>query len=264
MRTATMIKGGVHAAARCLGAMWGTAMNTPPSGSPMPETFPLAAQPAADTPSADVADRDLLAQVAAGREEAMMTLIQRYQAELYRVSLHITGRREDAEEAVQDAFLQIYRKAGSFEGRAAVRTWMYSIALNAARMRRRSQARHTDREVATLDDYFRDDGGFRPEVVSDQLPDREVMSREARAVIVRAIDALPDLDRTIVVLADQEEMSAREIAESTGLTEAAVKSRLHRARVALRKLLQEYVSASDIAVSPPAASGPGGQPGGAV
>ncbi len=231
-------------------------MTTPPTDPTLPgTTIPPVTPVLAGAALADMSDRDLLAQVAAGHEEAMMTLIRRYQAELYRVSLRITGRREDAEEAVQDAFLQVYRKAGSFEGRATVRTWMYSIALNAARMRRRSQARHSEREVATLDDYFRDDGGFRPEVISDQLPDRQVLSREARDIILRAIDVLPELDRTIVVLADQEELSAREIAESTGLTEAAVKSRLHRARVALRKLLAEYVSASD---ARPAPGAPGG------
>lgn len=235
-------------------------MTTPPTESSLPETLPPTAHPAAPAALNDASDRELLAQVAAGHEESMLTLIRRYQAELYRVSLRITGRREDAEEAVQDAFLQVYRKAGSFEGRAAVRTWMYSIALNAARMRRRSQARHTDREVATLDDYFRDDGGFRPEVISNQLPDRQVLSSEARAVIVRAIDELPDLDRTIVVLSDQEEMSAREIAETTGLTEAAVKSRLHRARVALRKLLHEYVFNPDAPLLPGAQT-PGAQPG---
>lgn len=244
-------------------------MTTQPSEPTLPgTTLPPVAHPAV-TPSAgqatfaDTTDRDLLAQVAAGHEEAMMTLIRRYQAELYRVSLRITGRREDAEEAVQDAFLQVYKKAGSFEGRATVRTWLYSIALNAARMRRRSQARHSDREVATLDDYFRDDGGFRPEVINDQLPDRALLSRETRDVILRAIDALPELDRTIVVLADQEEQSAREIAAITNLTEAAVKSRLHRARVALRKLLQEYVSASD-APALPGVPGNGAQPGRAV
>lgn len=189
---------------------------------------------------AAVPDRDLLAGVARGDEQSMMELLHRYQAEVYRVSLRIAGRKEDAEEATQDAFLQVFRKAGSFEGRSSVRTWIYSIALNAARMRRRAQSRHVDREVATIDDYFHDDGRIRSEMMTEALPDREVLAREARAVVAAAIDALPDMDRTIVTLADQEEMSAREIAEATGLSEPAVKSRLHRARVVLRSRLAEY------------------------
>lgn len=185
-------------------------------------------------------DRALLAGVAQGDEQSMMELVRRYQAEVYRVSLRISGRREDAEEATQDTFLQVFRKAGSFEGRSSVRTWIYSIALNAARMRRRAQLRHSDREVASIDDYFHDDGRIRAELMSQALPDRAVLAREARQVLTAAIDALPDTDRTIVTLADQEEMSAREIAEATGLSEPAVKSRLHRARVVLRGRLAEY------------------------
>jgi RNA polymerase sigma-70 factor (ECF subfamily) len=188
----------------------------------------------------DAGDRELLAGVARGDEQAMMSLVRRYEAELYRVTLRITGRREDAEEATQDAFLQIFRKAGTFQGRASVRTWIYSIALNAARMRRRSQARHTEREVASLEEYFQEDGQFREEVTSFRFPDQDVLTSEARDVIVTAIDTLPELDRSIVVLADQEDMSAREIAETVQLTEAAVKSRLHRARVVLRRALADY------------------------
>src|SRR5438034_7747432 len=80
-------------------------------------------------PPEDVDDRTLLQQVAEGMEAAMLALVRRYEAEIYRVTLRITGRREDAEEATQDTFLQIFRKASTFEGRATVRTWIYSIAL---------------------------------------------------------------------------------------------------------------------------------------
>jgi RNA polymerase sigma-70 factor (ECF subfamily) len=170
----------------------------------------------------------------------MMELVRLYQAEVYRVSLRIAGRREDAEEATQDTFLQVFRKAATFEGRASVRTWIYSIALNAARMRRRAQVRHAEREVAAIDEYFHDDGRIRSEMMAPVLPDAAVLAREARDVLTAVIDALPELDRTIVTLADQEDLGVREIAEATGLSESAVKSRLHRARVALRSRLAEY------------------------
>lgn len=185
-------------------------------------------------------DRELLAGVARGDEHAMLQLVRSYQAEVYRVALRIAGRREDAEEAVQDTFLQVFRKAASFEGRASVRTWIYSIAINAARMRRRAQSRHTEREVASIDEYFHDDGRIRSEMMVDTLPDAAVLASEARAVLTEAIDALPEMDRTIVTLADQEELGARDIADATGLSESAVKSRLHRARVTLRGRLAAY------------------------
>ena len=210
--------------------------------------------PASPAPSPSVKERDdraLLAAVGAGDEDAMMELVRRFGGELYRVALRVTGRREDAEEAVQDAFLQVLRKARTFEGRAAVRTWIYSIALNAARMRRRSQARHTEREVATIEDYFRDDGAYREQVISFALPDQGVLSDEARATIAAALGKIPALDRTIVVLADQEDMTAREISAVLGLTEPAVKSRLHRARMALRGYLADYFRSPDIASSHP-------------
>lgn len=185
-------------------------------------------------------DRDLLSGVARGDEHAMLQLVRLYQAEVFRVSLRIAGRREDAEEATQDTFLQVFRKAASFEGRASVRTWIYSIAINAARMRRRAQARHTEREVASIEEYFHDDGRIRSDLMVDALPDAAVLAGEARSVLTAAIDALPETDRTIVTLADQEELGAREIAETIGLSESAVKSRLHRARVALRSRLAAY------------------------
>src|ERR1051326_8917541 len=108
-------------------------------------------------------------------------------------------------------------------------------------MRRRSQARHAEREVTSIEEFFTDDGHFREEASPSPLPDDAVLAGEAREMILRAVDTLPDTDRAIVVLADQEEMTAREIGGALGLTEAAVKSRLHGARVPLRRLLGDYV-----------------------
>lgn len=177
-----------------------------------------------------------------GDTAALETLMDRYAPRIYRLAHGITRNAADTEEVVQDVFLTLFRKIHTFEERAALGSWLYRVATNAALIKRRG--RRTDREVplesqlpAFLPDGHR--AGDPAYVNADwsQTPEAELLSQETRAILSRAIDSLPEQYRTVLVLRDIEGLSNEEVAEAVGDTVAAVKSRLHRARMALREVL---------------------------
>ena len=164
-------------------------------------------------------------------------LMERYSPRIYRVAFGITRSHSDAEEVVQDVLLTLFRKIDSFEGRAALGTWLYRVAANAALIKRRGKRA----EVEThLEDYlptFKADGhreGDRALLLADWsgTPERELLSGEAREILEGGLALLPDHYRAILVLRDVEELSNEEVAEALGESVASVKSRLHRARMA--------------------------------
>jgi RNA polymerase sigma-70 factor (ECF subfamily) len=173
---------------------------------------------------------------------ALEALMAQHGARLYRVAFGITRNHADAEEVVQDAFLTLFRKVDSFEGRSALGTWLYRVAANAALIKRRGKRAEVE---VLLDDYlpaFTDDGhreGDRAQLLADwsAMPDRELLSGEAREILEAALDVLPEHYRAILVLRDVEELSNEAVAEVLGESVASVKSRLHRARMALREVL---------------------------
>lgn len=177
-----------------------------------------------------------------GDTAALETLMDRYAPRIYRLAHGITRNAADTEEVVQDVFLTLFRKIHTFRERAALGSWLYRVATNAALIKRRG--RRTDREVplesqlpAFLPDGHR--AGDPAYVNADwsQTPEAELLSQETRAILSRAIDSLPEQYRTVLVLRDIEGLSNEEVAEAVGGTMAAVKSRLHRARMALREVL---------------------------
>ncbi|HSB80758.1 MAG TPA: sigma-70 family RNA polymerase sigma factor [Candidatus Methylomirabilis sp.] len=180
-----------------------------------------------------------------GDTAALETLMDRYAPRIYRLAHGITRNAADTEEVVQDVFLTLFRKIHTFEERAALGSWLYRVATNAALIKRRG--RRTDREVplesplpAFLPDGHR--AGDPAYVNADwsQTPEGELLSQETRTILSRAIDGLPEQYRTVLVLRDIEGLSNEEVAEAVGDTVAAVKSRLHRARMALREMLTRY------------------------
>jgi RNA polymerase sigma-70 factor, ECF subfamily len=169
-------------------------------------------------------------------------LMERYSPRIYRVAFGITRSHGDAEEIVQDVFLTLFRKIDSFEGRAALGTWLYRVAANAALIKRRGK--RAEMEVK-LEDYlptFKSDGhreADRAMLLADWsgTPEGELLSGEARAILEDGLALLPEHYRAILVLRDVEELSNEEVAEALGESVASVKSRLHRARMALREVL---------------------------
>ncbi|HYL81052.1 MAG TPA: sigma-70 family RNA polymerase sigma factor [Candidatus Acidoferrum sp.] len=193
-----------------------------------------------------VEERAVVERLRGGDTAALETLMDRYTPRVYRLAHGITGNAADAEEVVQDVFLTLFRKIHTFEERAALGSWLYRVATNAALIKRRG--RRTDREVpleTQLPTYLADAhrAGDPAYVTADwsRTPEAELLSQETRAVLNRAIDALPEQYRTVLILRDIQGLSNEEVAEVVGDTLAAVKSRLHRARMALREDLTRHL-----------------------
>ena len=190
------------------------------------------------------ADADLVAALRAGDPAAMDLLVERYADRVYRLAMRITGSREDAEEVVQDALWTVGRKIHTFKGDSAFGSWLYRIAANTAYMKLRSR-RGKGKEIA-LDDVLPaiDSGGMHFEPMDDWSPrvDDHALQGELRGVLETAISELPPDYRTALVLHDVEGQSNPDIAETLGISLPAVKSRVHRSRLFLRKRLSEYLN----------------------
>ena len=176
--------------------------------------------------------------------EAMEQLVERFADRVYRLALRITGSNEDAEEVTQDALWTAGRKIHTFKGESAFGSWLYRIAANAAYMKLRTRKAKA-REIA-LDDVLPslDEGGVHFEPMDDWSPsvDEQALQGELRSVLEAAIDELPPDYRSALVLHDVEGMSNPDIAEALGVSLPAVKSRVHRSRLFLRKRLSDYLA----------------------
>jgi RNA polymerase sigma-70 factor, ECF subfamily len=190
-------------------------------------------------PAVEPSDELLAARAAAGDDAAFETLVARYQHRVYRLASRLTSET-DAADVLQDTFLQVYRHLPTFRGDSRFSTWVYRIATNASLMHCRARAR---RPVESLDEFlprFDADGRHVPtpqalQVASrvDELLDRRDLAEKARA----AIERLPDLYREAFVLRDLEELSTADVAHVLGVEPAAVRQRVHRARLMVRGYL---------------------------
>lgn len=196
---------------------------------------------------ATLPDAVLVERVRAGDEEAFGGLLQRYQGKVYRLAMHLTRNPQDAEEVTQDVFLAVYRKLRDFEDRASFRTWLYRIASNAALMKLRRRRPVVSLAGGAEGPAFREDGQFAQAVADwSAYPEAELLAAERRSVLEQAIATLSPDDQAVVVLRDIEGLSNQEVAEILGTTLLAVKSRLHRARLALRERLAAYFEAGRV------------------
>ena len=175
--------------------------------------------------------------------EAPEQLVETYGDRVYRLALRITGSNEDAEEAAQDALWTAARKISTFKGESAFGSWLYRIAANAAYQKLR--ARKSKAHEIAIDDVlptFDDDGRhFEPMADWSDRVDEQALQGELRRVLGDAIDRLPPDYRTALVLHDVEGLSNPDIAEALGISLPAVKSRVHRSRLFVRKSLAEYM-----------------------
>jgi RNA polymerase sigma factor (sigma-70 family) len=190
----------------------------------------------------DAEEHLLLQHTAAGDAVALETLMGRYSSRVYRLAYGITRSAPDAEEIVQDVFLQMVRKGTGFEGRAALASWIYRVTTNVALNKRRGKRYQVETSLDDVLPTYEADGhraGPRAFLVANwsERPDAELLSGEARRVLEEAIDRLPEHYRAVLVLRDVEELSNEEVAAAIGDSVPAVKTRLHRARMALREML---------------------------
>jgi RNA polymerase sigma-70 factor (ECF subfamily) len=189
-------------------------------------------------------DLQLAERARAGDAAAFRTIMQRNNGRLYRVARGVLKNDSDAEDAVQDAYLKAYAKLGEFRGDAALSTWLTRIVLNEALMRLR-QGRRTAEIAKTLEQETQSAEIVRfPGMAPGLDPEKEAASGQVRRLIERAVDALPFEFRVVFVLRCVEEMSVEETAAQLAIPEATVKTRLHRARLALRRALDEELGAS--------------------
>jgi RNA polymerase sigma-70 factor (ECF subfamily) len=193
-------------------------------------------------------DRDLL-QALRGREPmAAEHLVAGYGERAYRLACRITGNGSDAEEVVQDAFWTVVRKIDTFRGESAFGSWLYRIVANAAyqRLRRRPSSRREiswDEVLPVFDESGRHVATAVDWSARVEDPARQV---ELRTALSAAIDELPAAFRAVLVLRDVEGRSNGEIADMLGLNTALVKTRVHRARLFLRKRLGELMTEVDV------------------
>jgi RNA polymerase sigma-70 factor (ECF subfamily) len=160
---------------------------------------------------------------------------------VYHLARRLLGNDADAEDVTQEVFVQVLRKLPTFRGEAALSTWLYRVAVNAALAYRRKRAARTCHESTGVVEAFGADGRHRAPIRRwVHPPDEPVLDGETHRLIENAIAGLPEDSRVVLVLADLEDLSCPEISRLLGLSVAAVKSRLHRARLLLRQALAPH------------------------
>ncbi len=196
-----------------------------------------------DTPPfhPDASEAALVARLRGGDARAFEELVRSQGGRMLAVARRLLGNDEDARDAVQEAFVAAFRSLDGFAGGARIATWLHRIVVNAALMRLRSRKRRPEESLDDLLPKFSEDGHAADPAVRWSVSGADAIAARERAAVVRAaIDRLPETYRTILLMRDIEEMDTQEAAEALGITENAAKIRLHRARQALRALLDPH------------------------
>jgi len=176
-----------------------------------------------------------------GDRREFARLVEMYSGRIYNLALRILNDPQDAEDVLQETFIKAYRALPSFEGRSKLSTWLFRIASNEALMLIRKSRPELILTMEQRDNQQVDTDLEEPEIVDwCCLPEKELLSTEARQFLDDAIQKLSASLRVVFVLRDIEGLSIRETSESLGISEAAVKIRLLRARLKLREELTEY------------------------
>ncbi len=182
----------------------------------------------------------ILTRLREGDAHAYEELVRAYAGRLMAVADRILQNEADAADAVQDAFLSLFKSLDGFRGCSRLSTWLHRVVTNAALMRLRSRNRKRE---CRLDDllpaYYQDGHRIDPAPSWEVSPDEILLSRESRGMVHENISRLPEDSRNVVLLRDIQRVSTAEAADQLGVSESVVKTRLHRARQALRKLLEE-------------------------
>jgi RNA polymerase sigma-70 factor, ECF subfamily len=181
----------------------------------------------------------LVAAAKKGDTKAFEELVSRYERKIFRLTMNITRNREDAEDAMQDAFMKSYSHLKDFEGDSRFYTWLVRIAANEALMRLRKRRPN---QVSLDEPIAGEEQDLIPREIEDwgPKPDQRFAQTEMHEILSDVIDKLEPDFRTVFVLRDMEELSTEETAKALGISVPAVKSRLLRARLKLRQRLDRY------------------------
>ena len=185
--------------------------------------------------------RDLLA----GKADAFDRFVEVFRSKIFQYALMMCGHREDAEEVAQDTLFKVFENFDQLREPERVRAWVFRIARNACYMKRRKSVFAPAQELS-LDDllpHSEQDGGHRKLEIADwsALPDDQVLRAELHDVIQQAIQGLPEIYRAVILLRDVEELNTDETAQVLDISPESVKTRLHRARLAVRQKLDGYL-----------------------
>src|SRR5689334_10807808 len=183
----------------------------------------------------DSGEAALIARCVRGDEAACADLVAAHQRTVFNLAFHLLGDRDEALDLSQEVFLRVFRTLARFRGQSALRTWIYRIVVNQARNRQRWWRRRRRADLVSLDDHLRRCGDM--EATSEVLPDRLLASKETASRIWSAMERLPFDQRTALVLREIDGLRYEEIAFSLDVAVGTVKSRLTRARQALREEL---------------------------
>jgi len=181
----------------------------------------------------------IVAQARLGNTSAFNELLRRYERKIFRLALHITQNREDAEDVLQEAFLKAFEHLDQFQGQSKFYTWIVRIAVNQALMKLRK--RKADRSVSLDDTIDTGEDNISREIAAwDENPEQKYSREELQRILTSAIDSLAPIYRAVFVLRDIDGLSTEEAAEALELSIPAVKSRLLRARLQLREKLTRF------------------------
>lgn len=193
-------------------------------------------------PASDVGlARDLLS----GRPGAFERFVETYRPKIFQYAYLMCGHREDAEEVSQETLLKVFEKFEQLRAPESLKAWVFRIARNACYMKRRKSTYAPAQELS-LDELmptFRQEGEDRRLEIADwsALPDAQAINTQLGRILRGAIEDLPDIYRSVILLRDMDELSTQETAEVLEISEDTVKTRLHRARLAVRQHLDQYL-----------------------
>jgi len=186
-------------------------------------------------------DLQLVKEMQAGKPEAFEEMVRNYQKRVYSLAYNVTHNQSDAEDVAQEVFLRVCNKINTFLGKAAFSSWVYRITLNVSFMKLKSRKKI---QQIPFDDIFPkyQEDGFHAEKINDwsQKADDVLLSSESRKIIQKAINQLPEKEKAVFVLRDIEGLPTEKVCDILELSVPAVKSRLHRSRLFLRKRLSNY------------------------
>jgi RNA polymerase sigma-70 factor (ECF subfamily) len=189
-------------------------------------------------------DARLLAALRAGDHAAFEDLVRRHGSRLLAVAKRLLRNEDDARDALQDAFLSAFRGLDKFQEGARLSTWLHRIVVNAALMKLRAKRRHPEDPIEELLPKFLEDGhreqAENPDWTWREPAEAMLERRETRVLVRTCIDRLPEGYRNVLLLRDIEDLNTEEVARLLEITPNAVKVRLHRARQALRALLDPH------------------------
>ena len=184
----------------------------------------------------DPEEKALVERLQAGDEKAYETLVRQHSGRMLAVAKRFLRDDDDAGDAVQEAFVSAFRAIDRFEGEARISTWLHRIVVNAALMKLRTRRRKPESSIDELLPRWREDG-HPVETPTPWSAEKLVQRDQLRGLVRDGIDRLPESYREVLILRDLEELDTKEAAELLEISPNALKTRLHRARQALREIL---------------------------